>query len=470
MSELRILLVGRSPEFSDVMQPALSGLLPGIGVQAVAECPEALAEMERGAVAAGLVSLQHPQDEAPVAELLRAVHARRLAVPVFVIAPEPDVYQRLRMLELGAVDCLSWPVDASRLAALIDVLSVRRRHAPSRSPADPASFAEPPRRQIAGFLFVTRVLRELYTQIEAAADSEATILLSGETGTGKSHVAKAIHDLSPRRKRPLGVVQCGGLSPALLNSELFGHVRGAFTGADREHVGRFATVEDGTILLDEIDCVPLEGQAKLLRVLEDRVYEPLGSNRTARFRARVIAATNQPLDRLVAEGKFRADLFFRLNVVEFRLPPLRDCREAIAPLAEHFLTTYAQRAARAIDEISWPALEAMQAYDWPGNIRELRNTIERAVTLCRHAVLDLADLPDTILRAAAHAGQNVPAPPLGPVRNQLDSARQCGERQRIMQALTRHGNNRTRTARELGISRVALYKKLRKFGLAGAAS
>jgi two-component system nitrogen regulation response regulator NtrX len=195
------------------------------------------------------------------------------------------------------------------------------------------------------------------------------------------------------------------------------------------------------------------------------VYEPLGANRTAKFRARVIAATNRPLDLLAAAGKFRSDLFFRLNVVEFHLPPLRDCREAIRPLAEKFLTIYAKRSQRTLDGISYAALDAMQAYDWPGNIRELRNTIERAVTLGRQEVLDLTDLPEAIRQAAARTDQNIPPAALGHFRNELDSARQHGELQRILQALNRHGNNRTRVAKELGISRVALYKKLHKFGL-----
>jgi DNA-binding NtrC family response regulator len=359
----------------------------------------------------------------------------------------------------------------SRLATLIDLLSVRRRVEPPPLPASrpPVLKAvqgpQPGQRVVAGFVFVSRAMRELYDHIEAAADSDSTVLLTGETGTGKSHVSKAIHGLSPRQKKPFVVVECGGLSPTLLESELFGHVRGAFTGADREHVGKFATVEDGTILLDEIDCVPLEAQAKLLRVFEDRVFEPVGSNRTAKFRARVVAATNQPLQRLVAEGKFRSDLFFRLNVVEFRLPPLRECQEAIGPLAENFLEIYCRRAQRSIDGITMAALDALLAYDWPGNIRELRNTIERAVTLCRREVLDVADLPDAVRHAAAKAGLSLPAEVRGPVRNALDSARQHGERHRILQALTRHGNNRTPTAKELGISRVALYKKLHKFGL-----
>lgn len=466
MDEPRILLVGRPDLSPDAIGPALGEVLPEFEIQSVSEYRDALAEMERGGVAASLMFLDGPQAENQIAEVLQAIQARDFSVPVFVFTFQEDVYQRLRMLELGALDCLAWPVDVTRLAALIDVLSVRDRHAASVHPAQPNSAPQPSLREVAGFLFATRSLCAMYDQIEAAADSQATILLTGETGTGKSHVARAIHNLSPRRKRPFVVVECGGLSPTLLDSELFGHVRGAFTGADREHVGKFTTVEDGTILLDEIDCVPLEAQAKLLRVFEDRVYEPLGSNRTATFQARVIAATNQPLDRLVAEGKFRSDLFFRLNVVEFCLPPLRECREAIVPLAESFLTTYCQRTQRSIDGIAFEALDAMLAYDWPGNIRELRNTIERAVTLCRREALDLIDLPASVRDAAARAGHAVPAAVRSQMRNELDSARQHGERQRIVQALTRHGNNRTRAAKELGISRVALYKKLHKFGLA----
>ena len=500
MDELRILAIGPAQPLVDVIAPGLASLLPHFKIHPVAKPLEAIQEMERGHVIAGLTFVQEAADEATVAALLHDMQSSHLTVPVFVITSENDVYQRLRFFEWGAVDCQAWPLDLSRLAALIDVLAVRQRAqcaapeaqtraapapAPAPAPATEEPSAEPTQtansakgppaaakmsqasqRVVAGFVFASRAMRELYDHIEAAAESDATVLLTGETGTGKSHVSRAIHDLSPRRKNPFVVVECGGLSPTLLESELFGHVRGAFTGADRDHVGKFAVVEDGTILLDEIDCVPLEAQAKLLRVFEDRIYEPVGSNRTAKFKARVIAATNQPLNRLAAEGKFRPDLYFRLNVVEFTLPPLRECREAIGPLAENFLKIYAERAKRPIDGITFPALEAMLAYDWPGNIRELRNTLERAVTLCRHEVLDVADLPDSIRKAAARAGQSVPLAARVPVRNELDEARQLGERQRILQALAKHNNNRTQVAKELGISRVALYKKLRKFGIA----
>ena len=301
---------------------------------------------------ASLAFVQEPADEAVVAALLHDLQSNHLAIPVFVITSEDDVYQRLRFFEWGAVDCQAWPIDLSRLAALMDVLAVRRRGDPAcavrtdRSRHRHRKTAECPKpvqrvdsghRVVAGFVFASRACASCTTTSKRRPTRMPVVLLTGETGTGKSHVARAIHDLSPRRKNPFVVVECGGLSPTLLESELFGHVRGAFTGADRDHVGKFAVVEDGTILLDEIDCVPLEAQSKLLRVFEDRIYEPVGSNRTAKFRARVIAATNQPLDRLVAEGKFRPDLFYRLNVVEFGLPPLRDCREAIGPLAENFL-------------------------------------------------------------------------------------------------------------------------------------
>jgi len=468
MDELKILVIGQFSTWVDVIEPGLKRLLPSFRFQSVLRALDALPEIETGRVIASVAFVQEPADEAPLAALLHDLQTKHLSIPVFVITAENDVYQRLRFFEWGAVDCLAWPVDLSRLAALIDVLSVRRRVADRTKPGKTlraAPIVESSQRTVAGFMFASRAMRDLYDHIESAADSDTHVLLTGETGTGKSHVSKAIHDLSPRRKKPFVVVECGGLSPTLLESELFGHVRGAFTGADRDHVGKFAVVEDGTILLDEIDCVPLEAQAKLLRVFEERVYEPVGANRTARFRARVIAATNRPLDQLAAEGKFRSDLFFRLNVLEFCLPPLRDCREAIGPLAENFLNLCCQHANRSIEGITFTALEAMLAYDWPGNIRELRNCIQRGVTLCRGDVLDVADLSEPIRRAAAKAGQSVPVAVHKPSRNELDSARQHGERHRILQALAKHDNNRTHVAKELGISRVALYKKLRKFGL-----
>ncbi len=477
MDDHKILFVGQAGIFTDGIQPELAGLLPRFSSHVVPTVHEVLPDIKSNQVVACLAYVDDPGDEAAVVALLHRVRDKRLHVPVFVILAEDDVYRRLRFFEYGAIDCLTWPFDLSRLAALIDILSVRRRMEAAATantslketldrtvptPPSPTKNSQP---VVAGFIFASRAMRHLYEQIQAAADSDINILLTGETGTGKSHVSRAIHDLSPRRKRPFVVVECGGLSPTLLESELFGHVRGAFTGADRDHVGKFSVVEDGTIFLDEVDCVPLEAQAKLLRVLEDRLYEPVGSNRVAKFRARVIAATNRPLDQLAADGRFRSDLYYRLNVLEFRLPPLRECREAIGPLAERFLNRYAQQARRPVHEISFSAMDAMMAYNWPGNIRELRNCIQRAVTLCRGESLDVADLPNLVRHADIFSVTSGTLSHPLPVRNDLDSARQRAEHQRIMEVLAKHNNNRTRAAKELGISRVAFYKKLRKFGI-----
>jgi DNA-binding NtrC family response regulator len=482
MDDHRVLLVGQSDVLADKIGSELARLLPGFLTQIIPSAHDVLPEIAVGGVIACLTFVDAPSDEAAVVALLHDIGSKRLNVPVFVVLVEDDVYRRLRFFEYGAVDCLAWPLDVSRVAALIDVLSVRRRvelattedaksqKLPPDSASRPVAKSRVSPTVIAGFVFASRAMRELYDQIEAAADSDINVLLTGETGTGKSHVSRAIHDLSPRRKRPFVVVECGGLSPTLLESELFGHVRGAFTGADRDHVGKFAVVEDGTIFLDEVDCVPMEAQAKLLRVLEDHLYEPVGSNRVAKFHARVIAATNRPLEQLVAEGNFRADLFYRLNVLEFRLPALRDCPEAIGILAENFLELYAKRARRQVHEISLSALDAMMTYHWPGNIRELRNCIQRAITLCRSESLDIADLPDPIRNAAVRIAQALPEPLTDRPSAGLESARQHGERQLIMQMLDQHSNNRTRVAKALGISRVALYKKLRKLGITEAAT
>ncbi len=469
MDPLRIIVIGQSAASLDSLQTQLAALLPRFRVQTAVGPAEALGEMAAGDVIANLVCVGQEEEEAQAAQLLCEIQDQRLGVPVFIIAPKSDIHQRLRFLELGAVDCLSWPVDLARLAALIDVLSVRRRLAIRQHPGagDSDRRATPQDGQpgeIAGFRFACPALRSLRDQLEAAADSESHILLTGETGTGKSHVARAIHDLSPRRKRPFVVVECGRLSSELLASEWFGHVRGAFTGADRDHDGRLSAAGKGTVLLDEIDCVPMAAQAKLLRVLEEREYQLVGSTKTVPFPARVIAATNQPLNQLVEQGEFRRDLFFRLNVVEFRLPPLRKCREAIVLLAEKFLHFFAQRDRRPAREFSFEALNLLQEHVWPGNVRELRNAVERAVILCRREVISPRELPESVWQPSN--GHRFPAG-VGVLagKSPLEDARYQGERQRLEEALRNSGNNRTRTARALGISRAALYKKLRKFGL-----
>src|SRR5258707_9350113 len=230
-------------------------------------------------------------------------------------------------------------------------------------------------------------MEKVIRRAELVAETKSTVLITGETGTGKELVARAIHDRSAQRDRPLIKVNCAAIPESLLESELFGHVRGAFTGATTNKKGRFALADGGTIFLDEIGTMGLTLQSKLLRVLQEREFEPLGSERTVRVDLRVIAATNRDLRQMVGDGRFQEDLFYRLNVIPIELPPLRERRDDIPALVDHFVRKHAQRTGRRIDRIDDSVLTALQQYDWPGNVRELENTIERAVVLSAGPVM-----------------------------------------------------------------------------------
>ncbi|MEO8681377.1 MAG: sigma-54 dependent transcriptional regulator, partial [Vicinamibacterales bacterium] len=232
-----------------------------------------------------------------------------------------------------------------------------------------------------GIIGRSRPIRDVISRAELVAESKSTVLITGETGTGKELVARAIHARSAQRNMPMIKVNCAAIPETLLESELFGHVRGAFTGATFTKKGRFALAEGGTIFLDEIGTIALSVQAKLLRVLQDREFEPLGAERTQRVDVRVIAATNRDLRQLVAEGRFREDLFYRLNVIPIEMPPLRERREDIPMLVDHFVRRFAERTGKRIDGVDEAAMTELTRYEWPGNVRELENTIERAVVL-----------------------------------------------------------------------------------------
>lgn len=399
------------------------------------------------------------------ARLLEAVVAAKRPVATLMLCERYRAEQTLALLRLGAADCLAQPFDLSRLGFLIDVLTVRARLADRR--AEPAPDSVQALGEGNAFLYDGGAgMDRLMEQVVRVAPQETTVLLTGATGTGKTRLAGLIHELSPRRAEPFLVVQCGALSATLIESELFGHVRGAFTGADRAHAGKFADAGRGTVLLDEVDALAPAQQAKLLRAVEERVFEPVGSNRPQPLRARLIAATNRELEAEVTAGRFREDLYYRLNVVGFCLPPLRERAGVIPSMVRQFVAEFAARNGRQVHGIAAEAIPALQAYDWPGNVRELRNVLERAVALCPGTEIQLSDLPEPIQRLADSLPSAAPAAPASQAfPGTLAQTKEDAEAARITAALARHRNNRLRAAAELGISRMTLYKKLYRYGL-----
>jgi DNA-binding NtrC family response regulator len=302
---------------------------------------------------------------------------------------------------------------------------------------------------------------EVFDVVRQVAPTRATILITGESGTGKELIAKAIHNLSPRSRQPLVAVHCAGLPPTLIESELFGHEKGAFTGAHERRIGRVEQAEGGTLFLDEIGEIDSTIQVKLLRFLGERTFERVGSTRTLTADVRLITATNKRLEELVRAGTFREDLYYRLNVVRVELPPLRERRNDIPLLAQSFMREAARENDKPVGEITSDAMERLINYAWPGNVRELRSAIERAVVLARTDKISSRDLPPEI-RAEAQA----PAASSGQLIAQGDITVKEAEKQLIMRALRESGGSRTEAAKKLGMSRRTLHRKLHAYHLA----
>jgi DNA-binding NtrC family response regulator len=370
---------------------------------------------------------------------------------IIMMTAHATVADAIEAMKLGALDFLQKPFEVEHLivtvARAVEHQRLRTQHRYLLSERD-EEFSH------YGIVGRSRSMQEIIHRAERVAETKSTVLITGETGTGKELVARAIHDRSAQRHMPLIKVNCAAIPETLLESELFGHVRGAFTGATTNKKGRFTLANGGSIFLDEIGNVPQALQAKLLRVLQEREFEPLGAERTERVDVRVIAATNRDLRQLVVDGTFQSDLFYRLNVIPIHIPPLRERREDISVLVDHFVRKHAQRTGKPIDAVEDGVLAALQQYDWPGNARELENTIERAVVLSTGRMLAVRDI-------SVIAPPLTQAPALPSLR--LHQNLEWAERETVRRALDQSRGVKKDAAELMGISQRALSYYLAKY-------
>jgi len=396
---------------------------------------------------------------------------------VIVIDDEHSSKRGISLLSSGVTSYLARPLNLNQLELALEVLRVQAPVAVRAAQQKLKAPAVSPERHSSAndTSYITEGGGEIYDNLLKSvlrvARSNTTLLLAGETGTGKSHLAKVIHQASERHDKPFITINCAAISPTLFESELFGHVRGAFTGADTDRTGKLTQAAEGTIFLDEIDSLPPALQAKLLRVFEEKLYEAVGSNQSLPMKARLIVASNRDLKTEVAEGRFRSDLYYRLNVVSFEIPALRVRKSLIPNLVDRFLDESASRQNVSRPSLTPETLNLILNYDWPGNIRELRNLIERAVVLCEENVITPNELTREILdavgqaRSAASEGQPVRSLEItaSPSQHRLTDVVEHQEREMILESIKRNGFNLLRTAKDLGISRMTLYKKLDKY-------
>jgi two-component system response regulator HydG len=378
------------------------------------------------------------------------------SIPVVMMTAYASVKTAVEALKSDAYDYLTKPLDVEELKILIQkVLEHYRLHEENvflkERLADRFDFSK--------VIGKSRPMRDLFETLSLISPSDATVLIYGESGTGKELVANAIHQNSPRSEKPFIKVSCAALPETLLESELFGHERGAFTGALTRKAGRFQLANGGTFFLDEVSEMSSATQVKLLRVLQEREFEPLGGTKTIQVDIRLITATNKDLETEVKEGRVREDLFYRLNVIPIRLPTLRERREDIPLLAEHFFKHYKDKNKSSVKGFLPKTIDTIVRHDWPGNIRELENTIERAILLCRSEYIMPEDLPSNVQRAQDGVQPIVPVPSGMPLKDV--------EREVILQTLADTAGNRTQTARILGISRKTLQNKIKEYGIAG---
>jgi two-component system NtrC family response regulator len=449
MSERVILVV----DDEEAQRKVLSGFLRKSGFKAItaSSVDEALQSARSQTVDLVLTDLRMPGRDG--IELLQELRALNPEIPVIVVTAFGTVASAVDAMKQGAADYLTKPVDLDELEVLVS-RNLERRALESENRELRRELAS--RNRLEGLETSNPKMAQAINVAARAAASRATILLRGESGTGKELLAKAIHYASPRAKRSLVAVNVAALPETLLESELFGHQRGAFTGADREHRGRFELADGGTLFLDEIGDLPRGTQVKLLRVLQEQAFERLGGTHRIQVDVRLVTATNRDLEAMVQSGDFRDDLFYRLNVVTIEIPPLRERREDIPHLVDHFLRHFSDETGSRVTGVSREAMDVLLKYSYPGNVRELENMIHRAMVLARGKLIATSDLP-------IHLGDLEPE--VDDLSGSLVDRLAAYEQSLILEALEKEGGVKTRAARALGISERHLRYRLSKYGI-----
>lgn len=385
-------------------------------------------------------------------EILRQIKSRRPDIEVIVITGHGTVESAVQAMKAGAYDFMTKPFSLEELKLLLErVASHLKLKTENRILREKIKSKQ----GFGSIIGRAPEMDKLYRIIAKAAHSAHPVLILGESGTGKEMVARAIHYSGPYRDKPFIPVDCGSLVPTLIESELFGYVKGAFTGAMQSKAGLLAIAEGGTVFLDEVGELPVDLQAKMLRALQEKEIRPVGSTKTAPINIRILAATNRDLEHAVADGSFRRDLYFRLNVLSLRIPPLRERRQDIPLLAGHILERLSQNSGRA-HEVSDDAMRALLAYDWPGNVRELENCLERCCAITSGAVIHVVDLPSAITGAPARLVAEAAETRILPLMDL--------EKQTILSAIAQLNGDKLMAARMLGIGKTTLYRKLKEYG------
>jgi len=394
-------------------------------------------------------------------ELLEKMEGHAQAVAVIMVTAQGTIDSAVQAMRMGAYDYIQKPIDTNRLRAILQnasaLLGTRAELEVTRLKLRDAG-------SLGSLVGSSKKMQELFRLTEMVAPSTASVLITGASGTGKELVARTIHELSPRRNKPFIAINCAAIPETLIESEIFGHEKGAFTGALERRTGCFELAEGGTLLLDEIGEMPVATQAKLLRVLEDRKLRRLGSKVETTVDVRVLAATNKVPDEAVARGELRNDLYYRLNVFNIHMPPLREHKEDLPELVQALLTEMNAKHGRKVGTISEAVLHVFQNYSWPGNVRELRNTLERAVIVCEASVIETKHLPPGFGQGTVRAAASDP----DAVRLGVGTTVEQAEKLLILKTLEATSNNKTRAAEILGISLKTLHNKLKEYGSAQA--